>query len=262
MEDSARRLRSRTALLPSRSITPDDDEGLPDEAAVGRLLAGRVGLALQPVIDLASGRVVGQEALARFGGREPTDRWFRAAGVHGLGAQLELLTLTAAMAQRPSLEPGQLLAVNVSPLALDDPDVLALLMSHDLTDVLVEITEHDAVSDYKRLRATLGALRDRGARIAVDDTGAGFASLRHVLMLQPDVVKLDNGLTREASDPRQAALVKALVAFAHEVGMVVLAEGVEVADQVQVLLDLGVPLGQGWHLGVPVTVVMPEVPAR
>jgi EAL domain-containing protein (putative c-di-GMP-specific phosphodiesterase class I) len=260
LEEAARGLRTRTALLPGRSITPDDDEGLPDEAAVRHLVSGSAGLALQPVRDMRTGLVVGQEALARFGGREPTDRWFRAAVVHGMNARLERLALAAAMAQLAVLEPGQFLAVNVSPLALEDPEVRGLFVSHDLHGVLVEITEHDAVSDYDELRTTLHALRDRGARIAVDDAGAGFSSLRHLLLLQPDIIKLDIALTRHANDPRHAALIRALVSFARHVGVDVLAEGVEVRDQVPTLVDLGVTLGQGWHLGVPVLVVPPADP--
>ncbi|MCW2621163.1 MAG: hypothetical protein JWL64_765, partial [Frankiales bacterium] len=260
LEEAARGLRTRTALLPGRSITPEDDEGLPDEAAVGQLLSAPAGLALQPVRDMRTGQVVGQEALARFGGREPTDRWFRAAVVHGRNAELERLTLAAALAQLAVLEPDQFLAVNVSPLALEDPQVRGLIISHDLHGVLIEITEHDAVSDYDQLRTTLHALRDRGARIAVDDTGAGFSSLRHLLLLQPDIIKLDIALTRHATEPRHAALIRALVSFARHVGVDVLAEGVEVRDQVQTLVDLGVTLGQGWHLGVPLIVVQPADP--
>ena len=262
MELAARGLRSRTALLPDRSITPDDDEGLPERAAVQHLLAGGVGLALQPVRDLRDGRVLGQEALARFGGREPTDRWFRAAAAHGLGAELERRTLACALEHRPAPEPGAFLALNVSPLALADEQVRGLLLSQELSDVLVEITEHDAVSDYASLRASLRALREQGARIAVDDTGAGFASLRHVLLLQPDVVKLDIALTRDAGDPRQVALVRAVVAFAREVGCQVLAEGIETDEQQRALMALGVRLGQGWHLGVPEVVVQPAPAGR
>ena len=123
----------------------------------------------------------------------------------------------------------------------------------DLSRVVVEITEHDAVDNYEDTRSVLASFRRAGARIAVDDVGAGFASLRHVLLLQPDVVKLDTSLIRDVHDsPRQQAIVRALVTFSDEVGAVVLAEGIEVAEQVPALLAAGVTLGQGWHLGVPV----------
>jgi EAL domain-containing protein (putative c-di-GMP-specific phosphodiesterase class I) len=254
LEAEVRELRTATALLPGRSVTPDDDAGLPEAREVRDLIAAaRVKIALQPVVELATGAVVGHEALSRFGGRVPTDRWFRAAGRHGLGAELERLTLRAALALLPQLPAPGFLAVNVSPAALTDPEVLALLYDSDLSRVVVEITEHEAVADYPEARATLDRLRRFGARIAVDDTGAGFASLRHVLLLQPEVIKLDTSITRDVdTDARQQALVVALMSFAGEVGSEVLAEGVETEEQLQALMAIGVPVGQGWHLGLPV----------
>ena len=254
LEAEVRRLRASSALLPGLSITPEDDAGLPEAAEVRELIARADNtVALQPVLELATLEVVGQEALARFGGRIPTDRWFRAAGLHGLGAELERLTLARALGTLAGLPAAQFLAINASPAALHDEGILELLEGSDLSRLVVEITEHDAVNDYGRTREALAVLRSRGARIAVDDVGAGFASLRHVLLLQPDVVKLDTSLTRDVHDnQRQQAIVRALVRFSAEVGATVLAEGIEVAEQVPALVDAGVTLGQGWHLGIPV----------
>ena len=257
LEVEVRNLRASSALLPGLSSTPEDngaDGALPERADVLELL-GRQDLqvALQPILNLATGAPVGQESLARFGGRIPTDRWFRAAGLHGLGIELERATMAAALATLSSLPASEFLAINTSPGSLNDPGVLALLHDVDLSRVVVEITEHDAVHDYELTRQALGRLRAAGARIAVDDVGAGFASLQHVLLLQPDVVKLDTSLTKDVHDsPRQQAICRALVTFSDEVGAIVLAEGVEVAEQVPALLDAGVTLGQGWHLGIPV----------
>ena len=249
-------LRTSSPLLPGLSISPEDDEGLPDEHDVQRLVdAGTVDVALQPVVRLSDDAVVGFEALSRFGGRVPTDRWFRAASRWGLGGELERLTLGAALALLPTLDDELFLAVNVSPAALEDDQVLALLRASDLTRVVVEVTEHEAVADYAALGEVLAGLRRAGARIAVDDTGAGFASLRHVLMLQPDVVKLDTSLSRDVHhDERQRQLVRVLLGFAREVGSDVIAEGIETQEQLEELQRLGVPLGQGWHLGVPTVV--------
>jgi EAL domain-containing protein (putative c-di-GMP-specific phosphodiesterase class I) len=256
LEAEVKALRRGSRLLEGRSITPEDDEGLPSSAEVQAILDGAaVRVALQPVIELPTGNTVGSEALSRFGGRVPTDRWFKAASKHGLGAELERLTLGAALALLPGLPAEQFLAVNISPAALADSHVLSLLRGVDLHRVVVEITEHEAVADYAVTRLLLGQLRAAGARIAVDDTGAGFASLRHVLMLQPDVIKLDLSLTRDVDvDRRQQALVRAVTAFAAQVGTVVLAEGVETQEQLETLRGIGVRLGQGWHLGVPVLV--------
>ncbi|MCU1672378.1 MAG: Diguanylate phosphodiesterase [Frankiales bacterium] len=254
LETDVRQLRSASPLLPGRSVTPDDDEGLPSRGELRVLIdSARLQVAVQPVVELATGTVVGHEALSRFGGRVPTDRWFKAASLHGLGGELERVTLRAAIALLPGMPEQEFLAVNVSPAALSDPEVVRLLEGTDLRRVVVEITEHEAVADYDRARATLGRLRGAGARIAVDDTGAGFASLRHVLMLQPDLIKLDTSLTRGIEhDERQQDLVRAVTVFAAQVGAVVLAEGIETQGQLSELTDIGVELGQGWHLGVPV----------
>lgn len=249
-------LRAASPLLPGLSVTPEDDEGLPELPEVRALIdEGRVKVALQPVVRLADGEVVGYEALSRFGGRVPTDRWFRGASRCGLGGELERVTLQAALQLLDQLPESVFLAVNVSPAALDDATVLSLLHAADLSRIVVEVTEHEAVGDYRATRGLLEGLRSRGARIAVDDTGAGFASLRHVLMLQPDVIKLDTSLTRDVQhSERQQSLVVALAGFAAEVGTIVLAEGIETEEQLDKLRELGVPLGQGWHLGVPTVV--------
>lgn len=256
LEAEVRRLRASSALLPGLSITPEDDAGLPERAEVEALVArADNGVALQPVILLSDLSVVGQEALARFGGRVPTDRWFKAAGLHGLGLPLERLTLARSLSALAGMPEDQFLAINASPASLHDDEVLALLEQSDLSRLVVEITEHDAVNDYGLTREALAVLRSQGARIAVDDVGAGFASLRHVLLLQPDVVKLDTSLTRDVHEStRQQAIVRALVTFSSEVGAVVLAEGIEVAEQIPALIDAGVTLGQGWHLGTPAMV--------
>lgn len=254
LETQVRGLRASSPLLPGPSITPEDEEGLPSEIEVRALLETRAArIALQPVVALADGRVVGHEALARFGGRVSTDRWFRGAGLHGLSEQLELLTLRAALRLLPRLPDDVSLAVNLSPLALADEEVHAELRLHDLSRIVVEITEHEAVRDYAAARAHLRDLRAAGARIAVDDIGAGFASLHHALLLRPDIVKLDQSLTRGIDhDARQRALVVALTRFAAEVGVELIAEGVETAEQATALQSLGLVVGQGWGLGVPV----------
>jgi EAL domain-containing protein (putative c-di-GMP-specific phosphodiesterase class I) len=243
-----------SALLPGLSITPADVAGLPAQDEMASLIAHiQPQVALQPVLDLATREPVGQEALSRFGGRVPTERWFRGAALHGLGAELERLTLRAALGSLPRLPDGQFLAVNISPASLYDEQIVRLLADTDLSRLVIEVTEHDAINDYADTRRYLGRLRARGARIAIDDVGAGYASLKHLLLLQPDMVKLDTSLTRDVhKSPKQQQMVRSLVAFADEVGAVVLAEGVEVAEQIPALVEAGVTLGQGWFLGIPV----------
>jgi EAL domain-containing protein (putative c-di-GMP-specific phosphodiesterase class I) len=117
---------------------------------------------------------------------------------------------------------------------------------------VIEITEHARVDNYDELTYALDNLRAHGARIAVDDAGAGYASLQHILRLRPEIIKLDLTITRNVdSDPIRRALTAALVGFAREIGASIVAEGIETADEVNTLKHLGVPSGQGYHLGYP-----------
>jgi EAL domain-containing protein (putative c-di-GMP-specific phosphodiesterase class I) len=220
LQERVQEARASSPLLPGRSVSPEEDEGLPPRAAVERRIAlGSVGVALQPVVHPATGAVLGAEALARFGGPVTPDKWFRAARREGLGVELELVALRSALAYQPTVPDGGFLAVNLSPLALADDGVLEALRGCDLDRLVVEITEHERVRDYPSARAQLDALRALGARTAVDDTGAGFSSLRHVLLLQPDVIKLDRTLILGIDhDARQRALVEALVSLARRSG--------------------------------------------
>ena len=221
---------------------------------VRRLLSAddAVVAAFQPIVDLATGEVAGYEALARFPSdpaSRPPNVWFAQAHRCGLGVQLEARAATVALRQR-AVAPGYV-AVNISPMALRDDDLRAQLPS-DLTGVLIEITEHELVADGERLQATLDDLRARGARIAVDDAGAGYAGLRQLMILRPDVIKLDRGLVEDvATDHAKQALVECFVRFAERTDAAVCAEGIEALDDLLVLARLGVGYGQGYVLARP-----------
>ncbi len=117
---------------------------------------------------------------------------------------------------------------------------------------MLELTEHDEIEDYRALAAALAPLRERGVRVAVDDTGAGFASMRHVLALMPDLIKLDISLVRGIdTDVSRQALAAALTAFADSTGAEVVAEGIERQAELDVVRSLNVTYGQGYLLGVP-----------
>jgi EAL domain-containing protein (putative c-di-GMP-specific phosphodiesterase class I) len=214
---------------------------------------GAFAIALQPVVDMRDGSLVGVEALSRFASDVLSGpaAWFAAALEVGLVVELELAAVRKALALIPGLLAGTSLAVNASP-----PTVLTGLV--DVVPqvpwdrVVLELTEHVPVEDYAVLNAALAPLRACGARVAVDDTGSGFASLRHILDLHPDIIKIDIAITRGIdTDPSLAALAGMLAGFAAEMGIDVVAEGVETRAQRDRLLELGVVHGQGDLLGRP-----------
>jgi EAL domain-containing protein (putative c-di-GMP-specific phosphodiesterase class I) len=207
---------------------------------------------VQPVVRPADQVIVGYEALARMPLEplHPPDWWLARADEIGMRGHLEVACLTAATDLGPTPE-ERLLFVNLSPSLLANPS--ALLLLERLPDRLViELTEQEAVEDYDTLRRDLAPWLSRGVRIAIDDTGAGYSSLRHVIELTPDFLKLDRELVRDLDhDRNRRALVSAVVAFAAEVGTSVIAEGVESADELEVLRDAEVDLVQGYLLARP-----------
>ncbi|MFD0482123.1 EAL domain-containing protein [Kineococcus sp. GCM10028916] len=204
----------------------------------------------QPVVELAGLQGVGVEALSRFPAGTP-DSWFADARRVGAGERLELAALLAALAQRP--RGAGFLSLNVSPALCLSPALARALAGHDPAGLVLEITEHEAVDDYPALLRHLSPLRAAGLRIAVDDAGAGFASMRHVLALGPEFIKLDLSLIRDVHlDATRRALAASLTTFARHAGAHVVAEGIETAEELECLRGLGVSHGQGFHLGRPV----------
>ncbi len=213
---------------------------------------GVVQSVVQPVVRPSDQLIVGYEALARMPlePARPPDWWLAKAEQFGLRRHLEVACLVAAAALG-AVPDERLLFVNLSPSLLADPEALRLL--DDLPDRLViELTEQEAVSDYCLLRHDLEPWLARGVRIAIDDTGAGYSSLRHVIELTPDFLKLDRELVRDLdSDKNRRALVSAMVAFASEVGTSVIAEGVETETELDILCEAEVHLVQGYLLARP-----------
>jgi EAL domain-containing protein (putative c-di-GMP-specific phosphodiesterase class I) len=203
----------------------------------------------QPILALATGDVAGYEALARF---PDTDQGpletFAAAWEAGQGPALEARALRTAL---NTLRPvDRYLSVNISPGALEHEQVWRAF-PRDLSGIVVEITEQDAES-AQDLDAHVARLRRRGAIIAVDDTGAGFAGLTRLMDLRPEVIKLDRLLVSGLDhDDAKLSLVEALVRYARRVGSNIVAEGVETLAELEVLADLDVTFGQGYALGRP-----------
>jgi EAL domain-containing protein (putative c-di-GMP-specific phosphodiesterase class I) len=208
----------------------------------------------QPIVDLRAGTVSGLEALARFDipPPQPPDTWFAHAWEVGLGPEMEVLALRHGLSALSRVPESVYLSANVSPRTLMSLAFEALIDELPLDRVVLEVTEHSKVEDYPSLREVLADLRGRGMRLAVDDVGAGFSTLRHVLTLFPDIIKLDVALVRDLEqDPARIAIARGLCACASELGAVVVAEGIESKAGMQALVDLGITHGQGYFLGRP-----------
>lgn len=226
---------------------------LRQEAVQAMIDGGGPAMVFQPQLSLSRLAVSGYEALARFPRSRPRgpEFWFGLAREVGLAAQLEASAVRQALLHHEALPPGATLAVNVSPSLLGTPE-LARVLPADLTGVEIEITEHEHVTDVKRLRRLLQRLRERGARLAIDDVGAGHSGLRRVMELAPDSLKLDRQLVVGVADnSAKAALIRAVVDFTEQIGATVCAEGVETLADLLALADLGVGFAQGWAIGRP-----------
>lgn len=209
----------------------------------------------QPVVDIASMRLVGFECLTRFTGRpqRPPNEWFGEAAEVGLGRQLELATLRVALGGLRFLPSRLHLAVNASAETIISGEFSELLKEIPLERIVLEITEHSTVEDYVALQEVLYPMREHGLKLAVDDAGAGYSSLRHILSLQPDFIKLDIHLIRHIDlDPARRALTAALISFARDTESSIIAEGIETAPELAALQSLGVKWAQGFLLGRPV----------
>ncbi|MCU1486705.1 MAG: hypothetical protein JWN67_3451 [Actinomycetia bacterium] len=215
---------------------------------------GRLRMVFQPIIAM-DGSMAGVEALARFTGppnRAP-DKWFAEASEVGLGVELELTALRLAVAQLPNLPEGYL-AVNLSPTSFLSNELLAIVNDPTFpsTRIVVELTEHVEVTGYEDLREAIAHLRSVGIRLAVDDAGSGFASLKHILELRPDVIKLDRTMvTGIDDDPARRALAAAVADFAASIGARVVAEGVEEIGELQAVRVAGIGWAQGYLFGQP-----------
>ncbi len=208
----------------------------------------------QPIVDMSSGEVLGYEALTRFADGTSPDAVFAAAVEVGLGLELEAATIEVALAASAPLPAGGFLDMNVSPELILAGEPLAGLLRRSRLGVVLEITEHANVRDYDALRRAITALGS-DVRFAVDDAGAGFASLRHILELEPSHVKLDRALvTGIDHDPARQALATGLVHFAQKIDAILIAEGVETAAERDTLLSLGIRAGQGFLFGRAVRV--------
>jgi EAL domain-containing protein (putative c-di-GMP-specific phosphodiesterase class I)/CheY-like chemotaxis protein len=229
----------------------EQTEGNTRRAQLRQLLFERRFLiTFQPIFDLVRMEIVGYEALTKFhDGGNPASRFAEAARWN-MSVEFERGILAASLLDAAALPAGAWLSVNVSPSMVLE-GVLPELADGAPRPLVFELTEHAAVRDYEALRRSLAPVRAR-ARVAVDDAGAGFASLRHILELAPDFVKLDISIVRDVDrDPARQALVAGLMHFSEKTPCAVIAEGIETNEELETLRSLGVSIGQGYLLGRP-----------
>ena len=246
------------------------EESLQERRALRRALsdvlsgAGRHAV-LQPIIDLTTGRAVAAEGLTRFTAVSPAQpgdeasvrspaQWFDDASRLDLREELDVATAEEVLDLLAGVPADVAVCINLGPETLVSERLPALLADRELHRIVVEITEHAPVQDYEALKAALRPYRDRGLRLAVDDAGAGYASLRHVLAVDPDLIKVDMALTRGAdSDLARRTLLAALAGFAEATGCRIVAEGVETDAELQTVARCGIDLVQGYALARPST---------
>ena len=212
------------------------------------------GMVYQPIVHLDTGELAGVEALCRCHDGTPADTWFDACERMGMAADMDAAVVELVLRDFPKL-PGGYVAVNLSAatLATASPRLLDLVaQAASERQLVLELTEHAAVSDYPATTASLEALRKRGVLFAVDDAGAGHSTFRHIVRLRPDIIKLDRSITQRIDeDATRRALVSSMVIFAGEVGAVVVAEGIETERELATVRAAGVTRGQGYGLARP-----------
>jgi EAL domain-containing protein (putative c-di-GMP-specific phosphodiesterase class I) len=240
-----------------------------DETASGERLAARarvedflggaeLGMVFQPVVDLSNGATVGHEALARFPDGRPPTVWFAEADLAGLGIELELLAIDSALRALPEDVPGYL-GVNASPATLASPRLRALLQRSDgRRRLLLELTEQQAVAEFELTGLGIDQMRVAGVAVAVDDLVGDAASLRKLVDLGPDAVKIDRSLVSHIDeDPTSHALASALTRLATEMGWTAMAVGIERHEELDTCHAMGITYGQGYLLGRPAPLADP-----
>jgi EAL domain-containing protein (putative c-di-GMP-specific phosphodiesterase class I) len=208
----------------------------------------------QPIMNAQTKLPKGFEALCRF--REtpyrPPNLVFKEANKIGLQTELEVAVIKKALMALNDLPEDIYVSVNASPETIISGALSDAFAGWPTHRIIVEVTEHSLVHDYDTLCWQIDALRATGVRLAIDDAGAGYSGLQHIIKLQPDIIKLDMSLTSNIHlDVVRKSLGAALVRFAQEIGACIVAEGVELKEELKELQSLGVPLAQGYLLGRP-----------
>jgi len=229
---------------------------------LGVLLAGEVTSVYEPIVDVATKTVFGYEALARG----PVDSEFHsplalfdAAQSEALIFELDCLCRRSGLDGAIGLPAGTRLFLNVRPTTIHDPsfkpDALIRTLERSRlrpSDVVFEISEQESIASFDVFREIRDEYRNLGFRFALDDTGAGYASLQAVIELEPDFIKVDRALiTGLDTDPAKQTLLRALQSVASSIGARIIGEGLDTLEELEMLGALEIPFGQGWLFGKP-----------
>ena len=253
-------LRAFAALAAEQieSVVARDPAQSPEHAAISGVIAsGALQIFHQPIVKLHGGAVVGVECLSRFAdaAERGPDKWFDEAGRVGLKTELEILAILNSLQTLNFVPQDCYVSINASPETVMSGLLQAALQNHDPSRIVIELTEHDPVEDFRALKRRLTELSPH-VRLAIDDVGAGYAGLRYIVDLEPAILKLDISLTRDVHlDPARRSLTKAMVHLAQEIGCKLVAEGVESVAELDCLAELGVQYGQGYLFARPMPVL-------
>ena len=215
---------------------------------------GSIRMVFQPIVDLATRKVIGYEALARFPGDSSVSprTWFAEAAEVGLLLEIEMTAIRAALAHLERLPAEAFISVNLSPETAGSDELRDVLVGVDPKRVVLEINEDAAAGDYEEVSEAVGALRATGVRIALDDTGSGSVSFSGLFDVHADIIKIDIDVTHGiTSDPMKEAMASALKVLADRLGAMSLAEGIETEEELNFLKGVGVRAGQGYLFGHP-----------
>jgi EAL domain-containing protein (putative c-di-GMP-specific phosphodiesterase class I) len=252
--DNGENLTQRVSEFVTKVLAPDMYDRMQKRAVIENIMrADEHRIVVQPVFDLNTGQIRKFEALSRFGdtSRGP-DTWFNEAHELDIGIELELFAIKKALRILHFIPDNVSLAINASASSIVSDQFGDLILSADMPRIIVELTEHNPVENYDELTSKINDLRQAGVRLSVDDMGAGISSLSHILKLAPDFIKLDRFLISKIhDDPARLSLANALRIFSQKTGYKLVAEGIETAEELKVVSELGIELGQGYFLAMP-----------
>ena len=249
----------RLAAEQIESSLAGDEQRLVTRRMIDGVMAEKgLSIAMQPIHDLATSRVAGFECLSRFAAKgdvRSPDAWFGDAKSVGKGVDLEMFAVHCALAEARRMPGNIYISLNASPETILSGRVAEALREVEDRRIVLEVTEHEQVSDFAGLAEALREIAPY-AKIAIDDVGAGYAGLRYLVDLAPDLLKLDTSLTTNIdTDLARQAMTAAIVHFAKAIGSEVVGEGIERQGELDMLRELGVHYGQGYHFAKPMPFV-------